>query len=315
MVIAGLMITGLTLYIYKPTYSVTLNGELIGYTQDKTKLQDRINSCIQSGEGDNLAFIQVEDMPEYHLCLLKKGIATNDDDIYNKIVGTGTKYYRFYALLNDGEEKYYFKNFDDAEKVVAELKTKESANIDKISVIEKYDVNMAECAEIDTAVTNLYQKKVVVQTVKKSSGTTANTGAKGMNNSGYVINLGVSLIRPVPSYKQISSRFGWRSRDNHKGIDIAADSGTPIYAAASGTVSEASYGYGGGYGNHVIISHGNGVQTVYGHCLSLCVSDGEYIEQGQLIARVGSTGLSTGNHLHFEVRVDGVAQDPQNYVY
>ena len=74
-------------------------------------------------------------------------------------------------------------------------------------------------------------------------------------------------------------------------------------------------GYGGGYGNYVIISHGNGVQTLYGHCTTLNVSVGQKVSQGQQIATVGSTGNSTGNHLHLEIRVNGIAQNPQNYLY
>ena len=129
------------------------------------------------------------------------------------------------------------------------------------------------------------------------------------------------LLWPSPGYTKINSYFGKRTAPAngastyHKGIDIGANKGTPIYAAASGTVYVSQYGYNGGYGNYVILSHGNGVQTLYGHCSELCVSVGEYVSQGQLIAKVGSTGDSTGNHLHFEVRVNGVAQDPQNYVY
>lgn len=316
MLIAGLIVVGLTFYIYKPTYSVTLNGEFIGYTQDKSSLQARINDYIQQGNSDNVAFIQVDNMPEYQLCMLRKNISTNDDEIYNKVVNQGTKYYRYYALLNDGQEKYYFSNFNDAEDVVNKLKDKESANIDKLTVVEKYDTNMAQISEIDECVSNLYEKKVVVSTVKKvatkSSGGSG-IGASGMNTSSNVINLGISLARPLSG--TITSRFGLRSRDNHKGLDIASSYGSTIYAAAAGTVTTSEYGYNGGYGNYVIISHGNGVQTLYGHCSSLIVSEGEYVEQGQAIARVGSTGESTGNHLHFEVRVSGVAQDPQNYVY
>ena len=163
-------------------------------------------------------------------------------------------------------------------------------------------------AEIDDSVSELYVKKVVVQVAR-----TGTVGATGMNNTNNVVNIGISLIRPTSG--TITSRFGWRSRDNHKGIDIGGSYGTPIYAAASGTVTYAQTGYGGGYGNHLIISHGNGVQTLYGHCSSLCVSQGDHVSQGQLIAKMGSTGRSTGNHLHFEVRVNGVAQNPQNYVY
>ena len=311
-VIASLIILGIATYIYKPIYSVTLQGEFIGYTQNKSELQAKINEYIKQGDGGNVAFIQVENMPEYKLCLLKKDIQTNDEEIYNKVVGEGTTYYRFYALLKDGEEKYYFSTFDDAEKVVSTLKDKDSANVDKLTIVEKYNTENAEYAEIDGAVNNLYEKKVVVVKKVASSGGSG-IGASGMNTSGKVVDLGISLRKPVSGV--ITSRYGPRSRDNHKGLDIGTSYGTPIYAAAAGTVSTSAYGYNGGYGNYVIINHGNGVQTLYGHCSSLCVEKGEKVSQGQLIAKVGSTGISTGNHLHFEVRVNGITQDPQNYVY
>lgn len=308
--IAGAIIAGFIAYFFKPTYSVSLNGEFIGYTKNKSQLQSKINEAIQKGDGENLAFIQIDSMPEYQLCLLKKDVQTNDDEIYNKIVGQGTSYYRYYALLEDGEEKYYLSNFEEAEQVVNDLKEKESTNSDKLSILEKYNTTEEEFTDVETCVASLYKKKVVVKKV-------ASAGSTGIPptsiNNGAKVELGISLIRPTSG--TITSRFGIRSRDNHKGLDIGADKGTPIYAAASGTVTVSQYGYGGGYGNYVMISHGNGVQTLYGHCSELCVSVGEYVSQGQLIAKVGSTGISTGNHLHFEVRVNGVAQDPQNYVY
>jgi len=306
--IAVIIVTGLALYIYKPTYSVSLNGEFIGYTRNKSELQSRINDYIEQGDKQNVAFIQIDNMPEYELCMLKKDVATNDEEIYEKVINQGTTYYRYYALLNDGEEKYYYSSFDEAEQVVEELKDKDSANVDKLTIEEKYNTTIAEFAEVETSVADLYEKKIVVQ---RSSG--SGIGASGMNTSSNVVNIGISLIKPLSG--TITSRYGLRSRDNHKGIDIGASYGSSIYAAAAGTVTTSAYGYNGGYGNYVIISHGNGVQTLYGHCSSLCIEEGAYVAQGELIAKVGSTGLSTGNHLHFEVRVNGVTQDPQNYVY
>jgi murein DD-endopeptidase MepM/ murein hydrolase activator NlpD len=89
----------------------------------------------------------------------------------------------------------------------------------------------------------------------------------------------------------------------HNGIDIGAPNGTPIYAAADGEVIIArSGGWGGGYGTYAVVKHGNGTQTLYGHASVLLVSEGDYVKKGQMIARVGSTGDSTGNHLHVEVR-------------
>lgn len=313
MTIAGTMIAGLLLYIYKPTYSVSLNGEFVGYTQDKSKLQAKINSYIASGDSQNVAFIQVDNMPEYELCLLKGQVETKDEEIYKKVISQGTTYYRYYALLDDGEEKFYFSNFEQAEDAVNKLKDKDSANADDLTVEEKYSIELKGFTEVETCVAELYEKKIVkVVTTAKSSGGSG-IGVKGMNNTSNVVDLGITLVKPVSG--TITSRYGWRSRDNHKGLDIGTAYGTSIYAAAAGTVTTSAYGYNGGYGNYVIISHGNGVQTLYGHCSSLCVSEGEYVSQGQLVAKVGSTGISTGNHLHFEVRVDGIAQDPQNYVY
>ncbi len=96
-------------------------------------------------------------------------------------------------------------------------------------------------------------------------------------------------------------------------MDIATSTGTPVVAAASGTVSYS--GWRGSYGNLLIINHSNGVQTYYGHCSKLYVSVGQSVSQGQTVCAVGSTGNSTGPHLHFEVRLNGVAYNPQNYVY
>ena len=97
----------------------------------------------------------------------------------------------------------------------------------------------------------------------------------------------------------------------HTGIDIPATTGTPIRAAESGQVITASYQ--GAYGNCVIIDHGNGYSTLYGHQSSIAVSVGDTVTRGQTIGYVGSTGYSTGPHLHFEIRVNGSPQDPLNY--
>lgn len=211
----------------------------------------------------------------------------------------------------DSEEKAYVGTFAEAEQVVAELKNKKSNNIDKIGIVEKYETEAKQVTEVAKCVTDLYEKKVV-KTVTYASNSTA-VGATGVNSSSKVVNLGISLIRPVSG--TVTSRFGARWGRSHKGLDIGAPKGTKIVAAASGTVTVAQYGYSGGYGNYIIISHGNGVETLYGHCTSLLVSAGTYVTQGQTIATVGNTGNSQGNHLHLEIRVNGVAQNPQNYLY
>lgn len=109
---------------------------------------------------------------------------------------------------------------------------------------------------------------------------------------------------------KISAYYG--DGRGHKGIDLAADKGTGIYAVAAGTVTFS--GYDGAYGYSVVIDHGNGLKTRYGHASALKVSKGAKVEQGDLIALVGSTGASTGNHLHFEVMVNGNRTNPVSYI-
>lgn len=126
------------------------------------------------------------------------------------------------------------------------------------------------------------------------------------------------FIWPCPSYTRISSYFGPRPQPvpgastNHKGVDLAAPYGSNILASAAGVVTTSKYS--ASAGNYVVIAHGNGVSTVYMHASALLVSVGETVEQGDVIAKVGSTGYSSGNHLHFGVIKNGTYVDPLGYI-
>ncbi|MFL6181172.1 MAG: murein hydrolase activator EnvC family protein [Actinomycetes bacterium] len=127
-----------------------------------------------------------------------------------------------------------------------------------------------------------------------------------------------SLIWPLPGYPKTGD-VGWRVhpvygyRSCHTGIDIGAPSGTEILAARAGTVVWAQQDDGGPYGNNTLIDHGNGLSTFYGHQSGFAVSTGDHVSKGQVIGYVGSTGYSTGPHLHFEVHVNGVPYDPMGW--
>ncbi|HBV33494.1 TPA: hypothetical protein DIC39_02280 [Patescibacteria group bacterium] len=116
------------------------------------------------------------------------------------------------------------------------------------------------------------------------------------------------LLWPAPT-RRISQYFSWR----HTGVDLANSTGTPIYAADDGVVQTAGWNQ-GGYGNYIIIDHGQGLATLYGHNSKLLVSRGERVTRGQLIALMGSTGRSTGPHVHFEVRIGGRRVNPLTYI-
>ena len=157
--------------------------------------------------------------------------------------------------------------------------------IDRNSVEEEIQAPVTEIITVGTAVPRTTQQQRAVA-----------------QKSGFIFPLGGT------SYT-ISTHFG---EGNHKGIDLAISAGTPIYAVAGGTVVSSKYD--GNYGNCVVIDHGNGIQTRYAHASVLRVSAGTVVKQGDLLALVGSTGQSTGNHLHFEVTVNGNRVNPAPYI-
>lgn len=353
--VATIIILGLIQIFYKQTYSVSLNGEVIGYTNNKIELQEKINNYLKNGNGDGASFVEIKNLPTYKVCLLKKGISTNDDEIYEKVISSGISYYKYYAITVKDEEKSYVATFSDAEEAVKQLKDKNSNNSSELGIVEKYGVKnlpegvkiasdddidededdedseedendgtektikvseVPEISSVDDTVNKVYEKPVInVSKTKENTSAYKQVAKTVVSETSYPTNLGVTLIQPV-SGGTISSRFGIRSRDNHKGLDIAAPRGTAIKAAASGTVIFAGSGapY-SGYGNVVVIQSTSSVTIRYGHCSALYVKKGESVVQGQVIAAVGSTGISTGNHLHFEIRYNGKAVNPQNYVY
>jgi murein DD-endopeptidase MepM/ murein hydrolase activator NlpD len=119
-----------------------------------------------------------------------------------------------------------------------------------------------------------------------------------------------SLMSPLARI-EVSSAYGSRGNRRHQGVDLRSPKGTPIYASDDGVVTTSQYK--GSYGNLIILSHGNGLETYYGHCDTLLASVGDVVSKGQVIGTVGITGNATGYHLHFEVRKNGVYQNPMNY--
>ena len=204
----------------------------------------------------------------------------------------------------------YVASFENAEKTIKTLKDKESQNSSDLTIIEKYETELPTLSSVEEVVDKLYEKKVVVATVKRYAATGSSSFSTSRELNYQKVDLGISLVRPVSGV--LTSRYGYRWGRTHTGIDIGASYGTTIKAAASGTITFA--GWKGSLGNLVVVSHGNGIQTYYGHCSSLLVSAGQKVSAGQAIAKVGSTGSSTGNHLHFEIRINGSSINPQSYV-
>lgn len=139
---------------------------------------------------------------------------------------------------------------------------------------------------------------------------------KSLQSQTQTVYVGGEFIWPLPGHTYISSGFGWRTlngvREFHRGIDIPAPYGTPIKASNGGTVVTATMH--SSYGNYVVINHGGGKSTLYAHMSSIAVGVNQTLSQGDVIGYVGSTGYSTGNHCHVEVRINGEAQNPLNYL-
>ncbi len=151
---------------------------------------------------------------------------------------------------------------------------------------------------------------------------------KSFNELIEMVNNKAKLLAAIPAIQPISNKqlsriasgFGFRidpiykTRKSHMGLDFAAPSGTPIYATANGIVKFSGFST-SGYGNHVIINHGFGYETLYGHMVRVGATQGQQVKRGQVIGYVGSTGKSTGPHLHYEVHKSGVQLDPINFFY
>lgn len=182
--------------------------------------------------------------------------------------------------------------------------------------LSEYKAQAEQYAELERqAIAKEEAARKAAAAAASSSSSKSSTSYSGPVASSYS---GGRLGWPCPSSSRITSQYGYRIlfgvRDFHTGIDIGAVTGSNICAAESGTVILAAYGWNGGYGNYMIVNHGNGVTTRYAHASALYVSAGQTVTKGQVIGAVGTTGNSTGPHLHFEVRINGAHQNPLNYL-
>ena len=203
-------------------------------------------------------------------------------------------------------------------KIEKEIKSKELKSL-KEEKEEKISNLTEEQKQIQSQIDEYDNQMKILEAKEKALVTQYMQGTDGTTQIGNSATSG-TFLWPVPSSKTITSNYGYRihpisgTNKLHAGLDIGAAGGADIVAAAPGTVYLSSFGYNGGYGNYIIIDHGNGVTTRYAHCSNLFVSVGDKVTKGQVIAAVGSTGASTGNHCHFEVRINGESQNPINYL-
>ena len=296
------------LFKFNLVCEVTIDGESVGYIANKDEFEEKLNGIINEEEEAKL-FTTIKNMPEYKLTLVDKSEQTNEEAILAKLEDESETTYKLYAVTLNGEEKAVLASLEEAEKIVDEMTETYEDDIElDIGITDIITTDKENESSVKVAKTDVTEaiEDAVEQKEKEE--------AEQREIESHTVQ-GVYLeVTPVSGI--ITSRFGNRESirtSGHTGLDIAAPAGTPIKAAADGTVTFS--GYSGGYGYVVKMDNGNGVETYYGHCSALYVSAGETVEAGDVIAAVGSTGNSTGNHLHFEVRVNGSVVNPQNYLY
>lgn len=282
-------------------------------TSNTEKLKERLHALYLTGEASSLEIIlnakSVMDLADKSEAL--KAITTHDTDLINTIksdmesiksqkadIETNRKNVAAAKVSLDSKQSELTALVKETQTVIAELAADVSTTQAAGAALEQQN------KQVEAAIDQWYKEYYASHSGSSGSGGYTSTG---------------NFMWPVPGVNSITSGYGYRWGSLHKGIDISSAGvyGKAIVAADSGRVMMAGWGnYGtgyGGYGNVVAIDHGGGYSTLYGHCSKVVVSTGANVKKGQVIAYVGSTGDSTGPHLHFEIRVGGVAKDPMNW--
>ena len=256
-------------------------------------------------EGKNIDFVSLDETPDYELKLVNRTQETNEEEIMLALKEDARIMYKYYAVILNNETVGLVDNIEEAEQAVNQIKEEHKNDTIELelSITENYTENIDEVSleTVQVAQAQVEEKvEALIEQDKKSKMPVIN---------------GV-LIAVTPVQGSVTSRFGVVSSIRsgaHTGTDICCPIGTQIKAVASGTVTFAQMN--GSYGNLIKVSHGNGVETWYAHCKELYATVGQQVNAGDVIAAVGMTGNTTGPHLHLEIRVNGTAINPQNYLY
>ena len=236
--------------------------------------------------------------PEYKLTLIARDIKTNEQEIASKVQDEVVITYKYYEITLDNDVIETVDTLQEAEELINSIKQDNEKQDLNLSIIEKYTQNKEEIKTDEIEIAKNQMKNKIEE------------------KENYITEVNGIKIAYLPVQGVITSRYGVSSRirkSNHTGLDIAVSSGTPIKVVSSGKVTYA--GYQGSYGNLVKVEHGQGVETWYAHTKEMYVTEGQEVKAGDVIAAVGSTGNSTGPHLHFEIRINGEHINPQNYIY
>lgn len=298
---------------YKPTYKVTINGQFVGYFLDQQHFDDKFNVLVnEKAQIDENVKVYLSANPIFEKTFVKFSLL-EEENLYTNLRAQLKTEYTVYAVLVNDDKKMTFNSKDDAEKYTSEL-NRNATNV-KASVKEEKVEEIDQLTSVEMA--NAIVKDIVAKTKPVEVVKTVTTTAKTTKTNNTTVSRGNTSARggaygiwPTSS-RYVSCHFG--GYYGHTGTDIAGRYGDANRAYKSGKVVFAGWNS-GGYGYLVKIDHGNGIQSWYAHNSRILVSAGQYVSQGQTIALQGSTGNSTGTHLHFEIRINGRAVNAYNYI-
>ena len=276
---------------------------------------------------------------------LIKRVADHDDKLIDGLVKTKDEYEAAVEALEEQktEVEKQKKELEEKKESYNAKKAEQQTQMDKLSDLvaqskahqealeaekEAHEAQKEAYAAREQEAQEMWNKLYAEAEARRQAAENNQNNNYGRNDTDYSTGTSGNFIWPVPGHYVITYGVGYRWGAYHAGIDISDNGirGSQIIASDAGTVIVAenycthdygkngSCGCGGGYGRYCIVDHGNGYMTLYGHMTNCVVSAGQTVKQGETLGYVGTTGFSTGNHLHFEVRLNGTAMNPENYV-
>lgn len=305
--------------------------EIIFGAKDFSDLIDKMELVKSLANSDKELISEIQTKLD-ELSTKKKSLEADKKDLETQQASLKSDQDEFNKLISDNDEilKNLYASNSEAQNSLesAALQSDEiEAKISEYYAAQKAAAEQAAKASQSSSSSGSSSSSSSSSSSGSSSSGSSSSGSSSSGSSSVIVPSGSGFAWPTPGFVSLSSEwFEDREVYNHGGIDIAGAGimGTPVVAAADGTVvatnsscthnwgKSYSCGCGGGYGNYVMISHAGGKMTVYGHLTSLTVSSGQSVSRGQVIGYVGSTGNSTGPHLHYECRLNGVRYNPMS---
>lgn len=315
------------LWKFKPAYLVQLGGENIGLIDNKEKVQKEVEDAVERPQAP-VASAHLKKEPEYSLKLVaKKDIDVDDKKVFETIDENIEKTYKFYDVRIKDKVIARLITKEEADRLVNEIKEERdyaaleiTEEITKENMQKPYEESkklaMVEIEQVQTAERTVAEgkRKVAEKTRFKAITSSGRSIASSVSSNAREQLQGMKFLNPSTNSRIMERFMGAGGYSGHTGIDLASPVGAPTRAAASGTVVAVRDLGRRSYGKYIVVDHGNGVSTLYAHNSQLLVSVGQTVSQGQTIARSGQTGRATGPHIHFEIKVNGRAINPERYI-